>query len=488
MMSEYLSIITDQGKDLEAAGKESGTQIELQKFVVGDGSGKQVTPDPARTALVNEVYRGDISSLKVSPDQSSQYIAMLVLPPDVGGFVVREVGLLTSDGVLYSVGNCPAIEKPNDGVSVNLQYRLAISETAEVTLQIATGDGLFLRQDANLSDVNDASEARDNLGLGTAAVSDSQISTTDSTANRLMRVGAGGLLSTAPKVTASSSNDLSKLPIVSKGGFTEYVTSDGTVYIAGVGVMTSTAGYHSEWLCPVNGTNGSKVAVRNKDTVFNIYNDKNKPSAGDVGALPTAGGNMAGQITVSGVGHGSFASQNSVGAPLYQLINSASASEYWPIIKQKYQQANSTWSMGVLINSDRLQIHYVSAADPNGKSFGFNKDGTFTPGSWTNFDARYQAKGSYTPAGQAYTKAESDARYQGKGSYYTTAQSDSRYVQDVRLGSQGTMTSAINGNSISPAGCVLTGYFTDGSANVNKSYYRPVQRNKNGTWATVAQI
>lgn len=33
------------------------------------------------------------------------------------------------------------------------------------------------------------------------------------------------------------------------------------------------------------------------------------------------------------------------------------------------------------------------------------------PGNYTNFDARYQAKGSYTPAGQAYTKAESDARY-----------------------------------------------------------------------------
>ncbi|WP_289465528.1 phage tail-collar fiber domain-containing protein, partial [Klebsiella pneumoniae] len=46
----------------------------LKSFVVGDGNGQAVTPDPAKTALVHEVYRSDISSLDVSTEQSNQWI------------------------------------------------------------------------------------------------------------------------------------------------------------------------------------------------------------------------------------------------------------------------------------------------------------------------------------------------------------------------------------------------------------------------------
>ncbi|MGZ7140715.1 hypothetical protein ACXWN7_09765, partial [Streptococcus pyogenes] len=53
-----------------------------------------------------------------------------------------------------------------------LQFRLAVSETADIELKVATGDGLFLRQDANLGDVKDASESRKNIGLKGAAVLD----------------------------------------------------------------------------------------------------------------------------------------------------------------------------------------------------------------------------------------------------------------------------------------------------------------------------
>jgi phage-related tail fiber protein len=128
--------------------------------VVGDGNGQPVTPDPAKTTLNHEVYRAGISALQVSPDQANQFIAQLVLPTDVGGFVVREVGLLTDAGELYAVANCAAIEKPVSGISVTLQFRLAVSETADIELKVATGDGLFLRQDANLGDVKDAAESR----------------------------------------------------------------------------------------------------------------------------------------------------------------------------------------------------------------------------------------------------------------------------------------------------------------------------------------
>ncbi|KTH32775.1 phage tail protein, partial [Enterobacter hormaechei subsp. steigerwaltii] len=131
----------------------TGKPVIIKDFVVGDGNGQAVKPDPAQTKLVREVYRSAISALQVSPDQANQFFAQLVLPVAVGGFVVREVGLLTDAGELYSVANCAAIEKPENGVSVNLQFRLAVSETAAVELKVATGDGLFLRLDRNLGEI-----------------------------------------------------------------------------------------------------------------------------------------------------------------------------------------------------------------------------------------------------------------------------------------------------------------------------------------------
>lgn len=153
MAEKYYSILTNRGKALEAQSSATGNPVIIKDFVVGDGNGQPVKPDPAQTKLAREVYRNAISALQVSPDQANQFIAQLVLPVGIGGFVVREVGLLTDSGELYSVANCAAIEKPENGISVNLQYRLAVSETANIELKVATGDGLFLRIDKNLSEI-----------------------------------------------------------------------------------------------------------------------------------------------------------------------------------------------------------------------------------------------------------------------------------------------------------------------------------------------
>lgn len=152
-MANFYSIITNRGKELEAEALASGTKITLVKFVVGDGNGQATPPKPTQTKLVNEKYRGDIGELSVSPEQSTQMMAKIVLPTDVGGFTVREIGILTDAGELYAVANCAAIEKPVGGVSVNMQFRLAVSDTANITLNVATGDGLFLRIDQDLSEI-----------------------------------------------------------------------------------------------------------------------------------------------------------------------------------------------------------------------------------------------------------------------------------------------------------------------------------------------
>ena len=152
-MADYYSIITNRGKELEAEALASGRLIVLTHFVVGDSNGKQVKPDPSQIRLINETYRGAIAELVVSPEQSTQLMAKIVLPTGVGGFTVREVGLMTDAGELYAVANCPSIDKPVGGVSVNMQFRLAVSDTSNITLNVATGDGLFLRIDQYLKEI-----------------------------------------------------------------------------------------------------------------------------------------------------------------------------------------------------------------------------------------------------------------------------------------------------------------------------------------------
>ena len=71
-----------------------------------------------------------------------------------------------------------------------------------------TADARYLLEANNLSDLNSASTSRTNLGLGTAATADVQTSSTDTTADALMVVGAAGLLDRTQARTTLDFNTL----------------------------------------------------------------------------------------------------------------------------------------------------------------------------------------------------------------------------------------------------------------------------------------
>ncbi len=106
---------------------------------------------------------------------------------------------------------------------------------------------------------------------------------TDTTGGRIPVVGWMGLGSNALPVTVSSTNDLTKLRSPRFQQFVNIKQVMGQFILLEQGGVSSSGNY-GELLVPENGSNGTKVAVRNKDTVFNLYNDKNKPTANDVGA------------------------------------------------------------------------------------------------------------------------------------------------------------------------------------------------------------
>lgn len=160
--SQVYAVLTDRGAQLEAAALASGVPVVLNKFVIGDANGNDdVTPDPARTALIHETYRGDIKSAENS---GNQVIFTLYVPPDTGGYTIREVGILTDKGELYSVARSPDILKPTDSngalISITYKYTLAVSSTSTVNVVVydnyvtpEEADKKYLQISKNLSEI-----------------------------------------------------------------------------------------------------------------------------------------------------------------------------------------------------------------------------------------------------------------------------------------------------------------------------------------------
>nr|HAF4309227.1 phage tail protein [Salmonella enterica] len=140
MASEFFTILTAAGRAKIAAALAEQKQIVLQTMVVGDGNGKYVEPSESQTKVEHEVWRGQLNTLKIAPENPAWVIAEAVLPEAVGGWYVREVGLLDKDGVLIAIGKFPETYKPKlpAGASKQIVIRavMEVTNAAAVTLMV----------------------------------------------------------------------------------------------------------------------------------------------------------------------------------------------------------------------------------------------------------------------------------------------------------------------------------------------------------------
>lgn len=138
MASTYFTLVTDSGtrKMLEALNEEK--KVNITEFAVGDGGGRFYNPTTAATALKNEVWRGPVNACYISEDSENLLIVESVIPSDVGGFTIREMGLFDEDGVLIAICNTPDTQKVRvaDGVvhELDLSMEIALANTEVVEL------------------------------------------------------------------------------------------------------------------------------------------------------------------------------------------------------------------------------------------------------------------------------------------------------------------------------------------------------------------
>ncbi|WP_342632124.1 phage tail protein [Marinobacter alkaliphilus] len=139
-MPSFYTILTDVGQAKLANAIALGQTIEITDLAVGDGNGSLPTPETSRIALVNEVRRAPINLSDVDDQNPSWVVVEQVLPPDVGGWTIREIGIFDVDGDLIGYGNYPETYKPvlaeGSSRTQTIRFVMEVSDTQAITLKV----------------------------------------------------------------------------------------------------------------------------------------------------------------------------------------------------------------------------------------------------------------------------------------------------------------------------------------------------------------
>ena len=299
---------------------------------------------------------------------------------------------------------CTVIE--SSGLALNKEEHDQLYEAIIKIITSKIPDALLKKN--NLSDLADKATARANLQLKAAATKDVTTSSHDITAGRLLKVGDYGLgVGNGGTKFLASIFDITCTGFYRAMGKGNENATEGMPDNSGNTMYSVTAHniYSGQFWVTLTSSREFFVGLVNLSSMqvdwYRYYNSGFKPTAADVDAVSASQG-------------GIFQKQVQFNQGLR-----LQSSEYLAGIE--YGSDSASFSSANLLLKSWYGIGFYSNY-PNGGELGvmgyvnvrigrLEMKEQIIPGNYTNFDARYQAKGNYTPAGQAYTKAESDARF-----------------------------------------------------------------------------
>ncbi len=130
-MSEFYSIITKKGLELITEAIANETKINLEYIAIGDSNGAYYEPNKEQTTLINEKYRARISEV-------TELIAKAQIPNDIGGFYIREIGVLDNQNNLILIAKQPETYKPiiSQGSAKELWIKVIIQAINSEVLEL----------------------------------------------------------------------------------------------------------------------------------------------------------------------------------------------------------------------------------------------------------------------------------------------------------------------------------------------------------------
>jgi|GEM_PF-3166830 len=156
MAEQFYSILTSIGKAKIANASVFGTKLNLTTLALGDGNGKYYNPTENQEALVNEVWRGNVGAIATNSENSNWIVMETMIAGNVGGFFIRELGVLDDEGSLIAIGKYPETYKPivSDGATKDLIIRmiLEVDNASSVTLKIDPTTVIATKKDIEILD------------------------------------------------------------------------------------------------------------------------------------------------------------------------------------------------------------------------------------------------------------------------------------------------------------------------------------------------
>ena len=137
MNESFYSIITNTGAQIINDALSKGEKLDLSFIGVGDGNGKYYEPSANQTELVNEKYRASISEV-------TNLTAKGLIPANVGGFYIREVGLFDKYNNLILIAKQPETYKPlaSEGSTKEMWLKVMIQAISSNVLQFKVDTSL----------------------------------------------------------------------------------------------------------------------------------------------------------------------------------------------------------------------------------------------------------------------------------------------------------------------------------------------------------
>lgn len=203
-MATHYTVLTHTGVAKIADAIRTGTRVEITSLAVGDGAGKLPAPSANTTRLVNEQHRAPINLSFIDENNTAWVVFEQVLPPEVGGWWIREVGLFDAAGDLIAVGNYPKQYKPllDEGASTTQTVRVVIlvSDTNAVTLKIDPSVVLATRQYVDRADTQLRTDLQQHIEEGDQRQRDALDKATKALGQQLSDLPDGARLKVAPGI------------------------------------------------------------------------------------------------------------------------------------------------------------------------------------------------------------------------------------------------------------------------------------------------
>lgn len=145
LTTQFGGFLTNVGIAQQANTAVLGLPWNITHMLIGDAGGEpsqtpDPTPKPTQTALLRQVYRAQLNALYQSPADPGVLVAELVLPPETGGWWIRELALEDANGNFIAVAKPAPSYKPllaqGSGRTQTIRMHVVFGNLANVTLKV----------------------------------------------------------------------------------------------------------------------------------------------------------------------------------------------------------------------------------------------------------------------------------------------------------------------------------------------------------------